>query len=291
MNATLTEVAPAKLNLGLYVGEKRADGLHAICSLFCPLTLADEVTLEPAASADADEVVCPDVPEPNLAVRALAGFRQRFGWDGPSVRLTIDKRVPVAAGLGGGSADAAAALRLAARASSIEPEALALRELAMSLGADVPSQLEPRLQLVTGAGEQLEPLDAKLELYALLLTGEDGLSTADVYAHADAMFPARSNLDELAARLRAAVASLGGSALALGELLHNDLQGSAVTLEPAAGDALDLLRGTGARVALVTGSGPTVFGLFESAADVEQARASIEPQWDGKLVAVEAGTG
>jgi len=112
----LTLRAPAKLNLCLYLGRTRDDGLHELCSLFCPLTLSDRIVV---SESEADEVVCPDVEGPNLAEAALAGLRAR-GWSRPPVRIEIEKRIPVAAGLGGGSADAAAVLRQIGRASCRE---------------------------------------------------------------------------------------------------------------------------------------------------------------------------
>jgi 4-diphosphocytidyl-2-C-methyl-D-erythritol kinase len=103
---TLRARAPGKVNLCLYVGTPRADGLHPLVSVVQALSLADTLTLEPA---DGDEVVCPGVEGPNLAARALQLFREHTGWSEPR-RLTIDKRIPVAAGMGGGSSDAAATL-------------------------------------------------------------------------------------------------------------------------------------------------------------------------------------
>src|ERR687898_3571833 len=135
--------APAKLNLCLYLGPRRGDGLHELCSLFQALTLPDRLVV---TESETDEVHCPEVAGTNLAAIALAALRGR-GWDGPPLRIEIDKRVPVAAGLGGGSADAAAVLRLA------EGDVKGLGELALELGADVPSQLRPKLSLVGGAGE------------------------------------------------------------------------------------------------------------------------------------------
>ncbi|HEY2715163.1 MAG TPA: 4-(cytidine 5'-diphospho)-2-C-methyl-D-erythritol kinase, partial [Solirubrobacterales bacterium] len=143
--------APAKLNLCLYLGRPRADGLHELCSLFEPLALADLVRVE---EADADVVLCRGVdgpPEANLAARALAALREA-GWARGPLRIEVEKRVPVAAGLGGGSGDAAAVLRLAAG------EVAELPAIAAALGADVPSQLRPALALVRGAGELVEPL-------------------------------------------------------------------------------------------------------------------------------------
>src|SRR3954471_7817773 len=112
----MTERAPGKVNLSLFVGAPRADGLHPLVSVVQAVSLADELTLEPAPGA-ADEVVCPGVEGPNLAAAALAAFRARTGWAAPPQRITIVKRIPVAGGMGGGSADAAAVLRLAARAA------------------------------------------------------------------------------------------------------------------------------------------------------------------------------
>src|SRR5437764_7868922 len=108
----IRETAPAKVNLVLHVGPRRADGLHELCSLFASLELADGVTVEPA---DSDEVVCPGVAGPNLAQAAIDAFRSAAKSELPPLRVTIHKRIPVAAGLGGGSADAAAVLRAANR--------------------------------------------------------------------------------------------------------------------------------------------------------------------------------
>ncbi len=142
-----TMLAPAKLNLCLYVGPAREDGLHEIRSLFEPLELADELRLSEASS---DEVICEGIEGPDLTARALIALREN-GWDGPPLRIEVTKRVPVAAGLGGGSADAAAVLRLA------RGEVEGLRAIAAGIGADVPSQLQPRPCLVAGAGEVIEP--------------------------------------------------------------------------------------------------------------------------------------
>src|SRR5687768_16892541 len=153
--------APAKLNLCLYVGPGRADGLHEIRSLFCPLALSDRIVVT-TSDDDADEVVCDGVEGPNLAATALTALREG-GWRSPPLRIEIDKRIPVAAGLGGGSADAAAVLRLA------EGDVGGLAELALRLGADVPSQLRPGFALVGGAGERLEELRPPASVGALMI--------------------------------------------------------------------------------------------------------------------------
>jgi 4-diphosphocytidyl-2-C-methyl-D-erythritol kinase len=256
--------APAKLNLCLYLGARRDDGLHELCSLFEPLALADLIEVSPA---ERDEVVCPGVEGENLAAKALAGLRRR-GWQHQPLRVEIEKRVPVAAGLGGGSGDAAAVLRLAAG------EVADLPELAAELGADVPSQLRPALALVRGAGERVEPLPEPVEHAAVLLPGGGGLGTAAVFAEADRLGLGRraEELDELAARLRAA-AGTGASPLDYADLLVNDLEPAARSLRPEVSEALEALRAAGAPVAILSGSGPTAVGLF---ADLSAARAAAE---------------
>lgn len=271
--------APAKLNLCLYLGPSRPDGLHELCSLFEPLALADllEVT---EAEAGADEVLCPGVEGENLAARALAALRER-GWQHPPLRVEIEKRVPVAAGLGGGSADAAAVLRLAAG------EVGDLDELAAELGADVPSQLRPAPALVRGAGERVEPLPEPAPHAALLLPDGGGLGTAAVFAEADRLGLGRpaAELERLAAELRR-VAGDGASPLSYPELLVNDLEPAARSLRPAIGDALGALRAAGAPVTLLSGSGPTAVGLF---GDLGAARAAAAALDRDDAIVCEAG--
>jgi len=269
--------APAKLNLCLYLGPRRADGLHELVSLFEPLALSDEIEVAELPDGEGDEVLCPGVEGENLAARALAGLRER-GWDGPPLRLQIEKRIPVAAGLGGGSADAAAVLRLAAgdfpgEWTGIPPD---LPEIAARLGADVPSQLRPALALVRGAGERVEPLPPPPPHAVLLLPGGGGLSTAEVFAEADRLGLGRSEaeLARLATRLREA-AGAGASPLDYAELLANDLERAARSLRPDIGGALDALRAAGAPLVLLSGSGPTAVGVFDALAPARSAAASL----------------
>jgi 4-diphosphocytidyl-2-C-methyl-D-erythritol kinase len=266
--------APAKLNLCLYLGPRRADGLHTLCSLFEPLALADAIEVSEASS---DEVICPGVEGENLAARALAALRER-GWDGPPLRVEIEKRTPVAAGLGGGSADAAAILRLARDpalgAAGQTPD---LGEIAAELGADVPSQLVPALSLVRGAGEKVERLPNPPPHAVVLLPGGGGLSTADVFAEADRLGLGRSEseLDELAGRLHEA-GGTGASPLDYAGLLANDLEPAARSLRPNIGGALDALREAGAPFAFLSGSGPTAVGLFPSLARAKSTAAQLD---------------
>jgi len=266
--------APAKLNLCLFLGRRRGDGLHELCSLFEPLALADTIEV---AESESDEVLCPAVEGENLAAQALAALRER-GWHGPPLRIEIEKRVPVAAGLGGGSADAAAVLRLARDSTEGFPNGVPdLAAIAAELGADVPSQLDPALALVQGAGERVERLPAPASHVALLLPAGGGLDTGAVFAEADRLGLGRDEeeLAELAARLRQAAGS-GSSPLEYADLLANDLEPAALSLRPDIGEALDVLRGAGAPLAFMSGSGPTAVGLFTGLAEAKGAAARID---------------
>jgi 4-diphosphocytidyl-2-C-methyl-D-erythritol kinase len=265
----IREIAPAKVNLVLQVGDVRGDGLHELCSLFASLELADDVTVEAVEDADADEVVCAGVAGPNLATRAIEELRSALGGDLPPLRVTINKRIPVAAGLGGGSADAAAVLRAANLMAGAPLDADALRGIGAHIGADIPSQIDPRHALVTGAGEQVEPLD--LPSMALVLIPQDeGLSTADVYRAADEIGSTRATLDP--GGLRAlALRPLPDLAAAL----ENDLEPAALHLRPGLRQELEALTSAGALAARVTGSGPTTFGVFPDRAAAEEAAAAL----------------
>ncbi|MDX6617196.1 MAG: 4-diphosphocytidyl-2-C-methyl-D-erythritol kinase [Solirubrobacterales bacterium] len=266
--------APAKLNLCLYLGPVRDDGRHELRSIFEPLALADRIEV---TEADLDQVVSLDIEGENLAETALKALRAR-GWKGGPLQIEIDKLIPIAAGLGGGSADAAAVLRLAVG------EVDGIDEIAAKLGADVPSQLAPRPLLVAGAGERLEPIPVPAAHGVVLIPFAEGLDTGEVYAEADRLGSARAaaELEQIEAKLREATAA-GASPLDYAELLVNDLQPAALSLRPQIGEALEALRGAGAKVAMVTGSGPTAFGLFEDAAVAERATGALHESFPAAI--------
>ncbi len=274
-------LAPAKINLGLFVGPVcETDGRHELTSVMQSISLADELTLEPAPTGGAeDEIVCPGVlgdPGENLAAAALRMFREATGWNAEPLRLSIDKRIPVAAGLGGGSADAAAALRLVRHASGLGSDELLLA-LAARLGADVPAQIAPGRWLATGAGEQLRELQAPNHPFGVLvLPVAAELSTAAVYARADELGTQRTaqQLTDAARGLERAF-ELGAGVPDDRELLHNDLQAAAISLCPQIKPALAQALDSGADVAFVSGSGPTVVGLFLRANGPGRAQRAI----------------
>jgi 4-diphosphocytidyl-2-C-methyl-D-erythritol kinase len=257
----VTERAPAKINACLFLGPQRSDGRHELVTIFQPVALYDELTLEPAQR---DEVVCEEVAGPNLAADAIAAFRAATGFADP-VRITIRKRIPVAGGMAGGSADAAATLRLLARHSGLQAD---LRAIAAGLGADVPGQVEPARYLATGMGEILESIPAASPYGVLVLPGPEPLSTGAVFRQAAEMGLRRSP-DDLAMRLgevRAALPELPGA------LAVNDLEPAALALMPEIGERMERARAEGADHVLLSGSGPTVLGLF---ADPEAHPAAV----------------
>jgi 4-diphosphocytidyl-2-C-methyl-D-erythritol kinase len=266
----ITELAPAKLNLVLHVGRPRQDGLHPVCSLFASLDLCDELEVRPLDDGNEDIVECPGVRGPNLAASALAAFRERAGAGSvPALSVAIRKRIPVAAGMAGGSADAAAALRAANRLAREPLDADALREIAAALGSDVPSQVEARHALVRGVGEIVEPV-ALPALWAAIVPNERGLATGDVFAELDELRGWRERLDPGPLR---SLASATPAELVAG--LENDLEPATLSLRPELSDMLAALRDAGAPAAAISGSGPTCFGLFEQEAAAERAATAL----------------
>jgi 4-diphosphocytidyl-2-C-methyl-D-erythritol kinase len=278
----MRERAPGKINLCLFLGPTRpSDGRHELVSVMQSLTLADDLALS-TGGGPADEVVCPGVEGPNLAAHALAAYREATGYDGPPVRVEIAKRVPVAAGMGGGSGDAAAALRLIANHATGDLDEPLLMILATRLGADVPAQVRPGRALATGAGEHVRLLPDGLPFGALVLPGTRELSTAAVYAEADRQRLPRDAAD-LAARLAEVTDALERHRDLPPHLLVNDLQPAALALAPEIGEALQQARDAGADVAMVSGSGPTVLGLFLGPHGERRAEAAARFKLDGRV--------
>lgn len=270
----LTTKAPGKLNLCLYLGATRADGLHELVSLFESVSLHDTVTMQSRPGLDSDHVVCDGVVGENLAGRALAAVRTAGILKGPAVELTIEKRIPVAAGMGGGSADAAATLRLVAAQANIDPSELT--DLAFRLGADVPSQLAPGAAFVGGAGEDVEHVDIATDTPRsfVIVAQAQGLSTADVFRAADAEELARADLSTSAETLRQSIRAAKAPA-DVAKTIGNDLTRAILQLRPELSTLPQQLLETGALAAEFTGSGPTCFGLYADRANADRAASSL----------------
>jgi 4-diphosphocytidyl-2-C-methyl-D-erythritol kinase len=263
--------APAKINLCLFVGPRLADGRHELVTVMDSLTLTDDVrvTIGPDDLA-ADEVLCPGVEGPNLAAAAITAFREGTGWDGPPVRVEITKRIPIAGGMAGGSADAAAVLRLLAGAADFD-DMRRLEDIAAGLGSDVPSQLRGGPMLVTGVGGRLRRLPPFEPYSALVLPVDAELATADVYAEADRLDLPRDSL-ELSRALTRTQAAISSETLL--EKVHNDLEPAARSLCPAIEEALEAAREAGSDQAFVSGSGPTVVALYAGDSHRDRATAA-----------------
>ncbi|MEP7239500.1 MAG: 4-(cytidine 5'-diphospho)-2-C-methyl-D-erythritol kinase [Devosia sp.] len=280
----LTEAAPAKINLALHVTGRRADGYHSLETLVAFADIGDEVTAAPARK-DGLAITGPFAialggGDSNLVLKALAAFRSR--WPGAlpqGVALTLRKNLPVAAGLGGGSADAAATLRLLATMSSTAIAFADLLELAAPLGADVPMCLYSRPAEVRGLGEIVTPLKHFPPLHVVLVNPLVPVVTADVFRR-------------LERRENPGLPDLGGPltrpaqfALWLSET-RNDLEPAARALVPAIGElTARLSRQSGCILARMSGSGATVFGLFGSSAQAHQAAHDLRAAWPGYWIA------
>jgi 4-diphosphocytidyl-2-C-methyl-D-erythritol kinase len=281
----LRVLAPAKVNLTLFLGATREDGRHRLVTVFESLSLADTLELQVLEYGQADEVLCPGIEGENLAALALAGLRAR-GWDGPPVRVTIEKRIPVAAGMGGGSADAAATLRLAMAIAPGRAEEVDL--IAATLGADVPNQLLPGVAVGSGAGEIVERFEPLAEHAFVVLPSEFALSTPDVFREADRLARPRSDA-QLAHAYLDVTGSLTPGARFPDELLVNELEPAAISLCPACADALAAVRAAGADHAMVSGSGPTVVGIWwgqGASQRAESAANGMRDSYPGAVVAI-----
>ena len=282
--------APGKVNLCLFLGPRRADGRHELVTLIESVSVFDELTVsvrsrrpDEVHSPGPDEVHSPGVPEPNLVALALRSLRAR-GWDGPPLRVEISKRVPVAAGMGGGSADAAAVLRVAHQLKPVF--AKTLNEVAAQLGADVPSQVSPGVAVATGAGERVQSCPPLAPHASVIVPQPFQLSTAEVYAEADRLGSGHDSAG-LQAKREELLQALGAGGPLPGELLVNELEPAALSLRPEVNDALNATRAAGADYALVSGSGPTVFGLIwgeDAAARAEPVTAALSKRFPGTRV-------
>jgi 4-diphosphocytidyl-2-C-methyl-D-erythritol kinase len=282
MPQPLATRAPAKINLTLHVLGRRADGYHALESLVAFAGTGDDLRLEPGSDL-ALTIEGPTAPlagsdTDNLVLKAARLLAERV--EGLKVGgFHLTKRLPVAAGIGGGSSDAAAALRLLARLNGLPLSHPGLREAARLTGADVPVCLEPRARMMRGVGEVLGPALDLPRLFAVLVNPRVPMETPAVFKTLDL----RPGQVLSGAAHPVLVAQSAQEILAALKTARNDLEPPARALQPLIGEALALLRGTaGCRLARMSGSGATVFGLYddcEAAAEAGKQMRRERPDW------------
>ena len=274
-----SEFAPAKINLALHVIGQNADGYHELETLVVFADVGDRLSIVGNdAAGDAFSVTghfAAQVPAGggNLVFAALRAMRQLA--DMPPLAIALEKNLPVASGMGGGSADAAAAIRALTRLSGLSPDNPAILDSARQLGADVPMCMASRPAIARGRGERLSFIDNMPPLHAVLVNPGTSVSTPDVFRalqrRDNAPLPPMPDLADSAALL----SWLAGT--------RNDLEGPARRIAPKIGDVIGALRGLdGCFLARMTGSGATCFGLFadvDSAASAAERLSSTRPGW------------
>jgi len=289
---SVTVRVPAKINLELTVGPRRADGYHDLATVFHAVSLYDDLTVEDAddwqVHGSGDFGALLPQGRDNLAIRAMQDLARAAGVDRPA-RVSIHKQIPVAGGMAGGSADAAAALLAADALWGLATPRHVLGELAATLGSDVPFALTGGTAVGSGRGERLVPVLTRARSFSWVLAlSQTGLSTPAVYAECDRLRGDAPVQDPSpSAAMMAALRS--GDAAALGRALTNDLQPAALVLRPNLREALDLGAAHGALGAVVSGSGPTIAFLVEGLETA--AHLSIALRRSGRVWAVRQSNG
>ncbi len=275
--------APAKINLYLHVTGKRPDGYHLLDSLFAFAADGDVIAVEPAAELSLEIVGAPDLSagEDNIVIKAARKLAAALGIE-PNARIVLEKNLPIASGIGGGSTDAAAVLKALQLLWNKKLPDEKLYALALELGADVPSCLAGKAVQVSGVGEILTPAPKIPALPVVLVNPNKPVSTPAVFKTRKPVFSEPMPLTADCADADAFVAEL--------KKRHNDLQDAACALEPAVGEVLQALEKQ--RICLfsaMSGSGGTCFGLFRTPKDAAQACADLtanHPNWWVKQTAL-----
>lgn len=270
--------APAKINLVLHVGSPDVTGFHPLLTAFQAVDLWDTVTLTESDSmsiecrAGFDTSMVPR-DDSNISWRAVDLLRAHHGLDA-NVSIDIDKTIPVAGGMAGGSADAAATVLAATTLWETEAPLHELFDITRTLGSDVPFSMVGGQAIGRGRGDVLQSIDVEQPIHLVVVMSNGHLSTPAVYAELDRLrdeqvkVPDSLDGDFLDAWRR-------GDAVALAPLLHNDLQPAALSLMPELAETLEQVMGSGALAAIVSGSGPSVIGLAQSATHAREIEASL----------------
>ncbi|MET9418065.1 4-(cytidine 5'-diphospho)-2-C-methyl-D-erythritol kinase [Streptomyces klenkii] len=288
---SVTVRVPAKVNVQLAVGPLRPDGFHDLANVFLAVGLYDVVTVTPAdelrvtcSGPDADKV---PLDPSNLAARAALALAARHGREA-NVHIHIEKDIPVAGGMAGGSADGAAALVACDELWGTGASREELLEICAELGSDVPFSLVGGAALGRGRGELLTPVGTGGSFWWVFAVADGGLSTPAVYGECDrlrgdAFVPAPDPSPELMEALRA------GDAVALAGAVANDLQAAAVSLRPSLAETLTAGTEAGALAAMVSGSGPTTAFLVSDEAEAEKVAEALRVSGTCRAVRVAAG--
>ncbi len=276
---TVTVRAPAKINLHLGVGAPRGDGFHPLLTVYQAVGLCDDVSASRSAGwslrVDVPDWIDPDVVPlsgDNIVDRAARLLADHHGID-PLAEVSITKSIPVAGGMAGGSADAAAALVALDRLWEVNTADDDLLRIAAELGSDVPFALIGGTALGTGRGELVEPVADDATWWWVAVVSDEGLSTPAVYRHFDELHPDAGAEPPAADDLLAAIES--GDVHALAATLRNDLQQAAFDLRPDLADVIAFGEGEGALRGLVSGSGPTCVFLNETADDARAVASAF----------------
>lgn len=282
---TVEEFAPAKVNLALHVTGQRDDGYHLLDSLVVFADAGDRLTFSPS---DEDRFTVsgrfgaslPTDAAPksgNLVLRARDALRAEAegqGWPAPWVHIHLEKNLPVASGIGGGSADAAATLRGLARFWGLGTDRATLHRIGLALGADVPMCIESRPLLARGIGEAITLIDDFPELYLLLVNPLVEVSTPDVFRRLENKNNLPLDVPAEGAPLEQWLGTFGAT--------RNDLQAPAEDLQPVISEALELIRTADPMLARMSGSGATCFGIYRTRTSLDRACARLEaerPDW------------
>jgi len=286
--AEFTLPAYAKINLGLRVHGRREDGYHELTTVFQTVSLHDRLAFQNLADGRL-ELTCsdPEIPadESNIVLRAAAALRERYGVR-RGARVELEKVVPAGGGLGGGSSDAAVTLLGLANLWEIETGVRELAEIGARLGADVPFFLTGGTALGTGTGTEIKPLGDAPKRHLVVVTPGVKVSTAEAYK---ALGARALTKDEAAANLSVSRTEADFSVSHSG-VMTNDFEPVVVRLHPEIGRARDALKSVGAGRALLSGSGSSVFGVFESKGEAGRARAALKPEGGWRIFACETLT-
>lgn len=263
---------PAKINLWLEVVGKRSDGYHDLSSLMLPISIYDTIRIEIGADSGPISVACdvPSIPrnQENLAWRAADLFREA-SCVGAEMRIALEKRIPSGAGLGGGSADAAGVLLALNSCCKNVLDPAVMDGLAVKIGADVPFFLHQKPVLATGIGDKLQSVHGVPEYPLLLIKPDVNVSTASVYR----------NLKLTRDRAQIKLNCFCKDPWRLNDVIVNDLESVTIPMHPVLSDIKDWLLARGAVAALMSGSGPTVFGVFQSDKAALAAEAYAKTAW------------